>query len=403
VKTLDQTLKENRGIGPGFHMLRHALSLVILAHHCRIAVFGIHAGTTYAKGAALTAAAAVQLTRGQLVVELLRPALYALVGMFFALSGFLVVGSALRNTSLRVFFANRALRILPALSVEVTLSALVLGPLVTTVSLGDYFADHRFFRYFGNIVGQITYELPGVFDGNPWPQTVNANLWTLPAEFWCYLFMLVMMATGIILHRKRITIGIIAALAIVLLLTFYDPLRFSTRQDSTHFTSWYIVMMFCFGVLFLVNARRIPLHPVLFVAAAAGYYGLMLFDVLEPLSGVLLTYCMVYIGMMEFRFFDRLLPLDLSYGTYLYGFPITQATIFFVSPYLTDWSALSRYLVIQPVVIALTLLFSVLSWTYIEKPTLGLRKHFLRQPRPQKLAIKDPPAEAAPGLGARSE
>lgn len=48
----------------------------------------------------------------------LRPALFSLVGMFFALSGFLVTGSAFRNPKVKVFFANRALRILPALTVD---------------------------------------------------------------------------------------------------------------------------------------------------------------------------------------------------------------------------------------------------------------------------------------------
>jgi len=381
--TLDDALKANRGIGPGFHMLRHLLSIVILLHHCRVAVFGLAVGDTYEKGVALTGAAASHLTRGQSVVELLRPGLYALAGMFFALSGFLVVASAIRNSSIKVFFGNRFLRIAPALTIEVTLSALVFGPFFTSFSLDQYFSDYHFFRYFGNIVGHVTFELPGVFLNNPWPRMINANLWTLPAEFWCYLFMLIMMATGVLLHRKRLTIAIFASAVVAIGLAFYDPALFSIRQDTTHFTEWYIVMMFFFGVLFYINASRILLSRWLFLGAAAGYYTLTLMDQLGALSGLLLTYCMVYIGMQSFPWFDRLLKRDLSYGIYLYGFPITQAIVYLALPHMGGAPRILCFLVIFPLVLVLTGVFSTLSWDYIEKPALSLRKHILREPRPK--------------------
>ena len=89
---------------------------------------------------------------------------------------------------------------MPALFVEITLSALVLGPLLTTWLLRDYVADIRFWEYFGNIVGRIRFELPGVFESNPVAGVVNQNLWTLKPEFYCYILMAIMIAVGI-LHR----------------------------------------------------------------------------------------------------------------------------------------------------------------------------------------------------------
>ena len=382
-KTLEDVLNEHRGIGPGFHMLRHLLAVVILAHHCRVAVFGITAGGTHQKGIALTDAAVATLTRGQMLVELLRPGLFALVGMFFALSGFLVVASALRNSSIKVFFSNRFLRIIPALTVEVALSALVLGPLFTSFSLGQYFSDSEFYRYFGNIVGHVAFELPGVFSQNPWPNMVNANLWTLPAEFWCYFFMLGMMATGVLLHRKRLTVSILAAVALAVLLGFYDPAAFSVRHDTTHFTSWYIVMMFFFGALFYINSSVVVVSPILFIASAIGYYVLTLMNQLGALSGLLLTYCTVYVGVQSFPLFNKFLKKDLSYGIYLYGFPITQAVIDLSLPYTTGLSRVLYFMLIFLIVLVLTGLFSALSWEYIEKPALSLRKHVLRDPRPK--------------------
>jgi peptidoglycan/LPS O-acetylase OafA/YrhL len=77
---------------------------------------------------------------------------YSILPMFFALSGFLVSASALR-LPLREYILNRAFRIMPALGVDVALSALVLGPLFTTLALVEYFTSSGFFVYFFNIIG----------------------------------------------------------------------------------------------------------------------------------------------------------------------------------------------------------------------------------------------------------
>lgn len=338
-------------------------------------VVGPIANQTYEKGS-LTS----DLTSGQVVTELLRPGLFALIGVFFALSGFLIAGSALRNPDIRVFFANRALRILPALSVEVTLSALILGPVVTTMALSEYFAHPDFLRYFGNIVGLVYFTLPGVFDGNPWPSVVNGNLWTLPPEFWCYAFMLVLMMGGMLLRLRLLTGLITFGVLALTLLNIYDPVFFNIKANSTHFTSWYIVMLFFIGIIFYVNASYIVLHPAMFISCGIGYYTLTMVNQLGPLSGVFLTYCMVYIGMIRFPLFDRAMKSDLSYGIYLYGWPISQAVIFFALPLLVGASNSLKVAVIFPVVLVLTCAFAAASWKLIEKPALSLRKLLLRVP-----------------------
>ncbi len=358
-------------------MLRHALSFIILAHHCQVAIFiKTQDQMVYPRGAAINLAAR-HLTHGQLAVELARPGLFCLVGMFFALSGFLVAGSALRSSTIRSFFANRALRILPALTVETTLCALLLGPLVTSMNLPHYFENHQFYRYFGNILGQITFTLPGVFTRNPWQGIVNVNLWTLPAELWCYIFMLVMMGTGLLKKQKIVSLAILAALIIATVLTHLYPGNISVRESWIHFTPWFIVLLFMFGVLLFMNARFIPLHPLLLAAAVAGYWALMVFDILGPLAGLLLAYITVSIGMMSFPLFDKRVKVDVSYGTYLYGFPITQAAIYFLAPHLGFVHGPLQFVIIFPIVLAATVLFSTLSWHFIEKPTLGLRKYFV--------------------------
>ena len=148
IRWLDQALAANKGVGPGFHFLRHALAIVILAHHCRVAVFGLglNAGVAgYVKGAPFYRQLAAHLSPGLLFIELSRPALFALVGVFFALSGFLVYGSATRSRNIGSFFANRALRLLPALTVEVFLSGLILRAFGDRASARDIFSANLSF------------------------------------------------------------------------------------------------------------------------------------------------------------------------------------------------------------------------------------------------------------------
>jgi peptidoglycan/LPS O-acetylase OafA/YrhL len=54
----------------------------------------------------------------------------------------------------------------------------------------------QFFRYFGNIVGWITFSLPGVFASN-YSSVVNTNLWTLPSELDCYIITAALMMSGL--------------------------------------------------------------------------------------------------------------------------------------------------------------------------------------------------------------
>ncbi|ACB97439.1 acyltransferase family protein [Beijerinckia indica] len=372
--TLEETMNANKGIGPGFHLLRHVLAALILIYHCTIAVFGAHTNDYMGKGLLLAQKAGHDLTMPQLLMEVIRPTLYTLVGMFFALSGFLVTSSALRNGNIKVFFLNRAVRIIPALSVEITLSALILGPLVTNLPLGQYFSDPRFFRYFGNIAGFVTFTLPGVFTDNPWPNIVNLNLWTLPPEFWCYLLMLGLMISGLLSKQKLLTAGIIFAIFVATALDIFDHHTFTIKENNTRFTVWYIVMMFFIGMLFCVNAKHVILNVWLALGCALGFYVLTLSDSFGPLSGLLLTYLTAYIGMIRFPLFDRILKEDLSYGIYLYGFPLTQVTIFFLLPHLGFLPGGIRLAIITLISFCLTLIFASLSWKFIEKPALRLRK-----------------------------
>jgi len=370
---ITEAMRINKGLGPGFHFLRHALALVILIFHCRYMVtFGSDGGA-----AALVAdKSGGYLPRNFDLATLREPFTYALVGGFFALSGFLVTGSAFRNPDIRIFFANRLLRIVPALSVEVTLSALVLGPIVTTLPLASYFSDPQVLRYFGNIVGLVTYTLPGVYVDNPWSGIVNGNLWTLPPEFWCYAIMLVALTIGMKISPRLFLIGTALTLTIWTIVDIYDSAVFSIRFDRTHFVSPFIVLLFCVGACFYIIGDKISLSFPRFVVSGIIYYALIQTRILSPLCAIPLAYCTIYVGFRSFVWFDKLVSSDLSYGIYLYGWPISQAVVHFVLPSLREQPVFVRLLVIEFLSVVLTIMFALISWRLIEKPFLRLKKYF---------------------------
>jgi len=125
--------------------------------------------------------------------------------IFFTISGYLVSQSWARDPSLPRFLARRALRIFPALAVCTLLSVLVLGPLLTTLPLADYFASPHTVGYLRNIALYIGYYLPGVFEHNRVANAVNGSLWSLPVEFAMYL---VIAAVGVLRASRWVVLAL---------------------------------------------------------------------------------------------------------------------------------------------------------------------------------------------------
>src|SRR5215207_8588173 len=119
------------------------------------------------------------------------------VNVFFILSGLMVAGSLDRAPSLTSFVLARILRILPGLAICVLLTAFLIGPLVSTLSLTAYFSNTQTYTYPAQTLtlAKISGLLPGVFDGNPHPG-VNIPLWTLKYEVLCYGLLALLAAMG---------------------------------------------------------------------------------------------------------------------------------------------------------------------------------------------------------------
>ena len=352
-RTFGSILGERKGEGPGFAILRVGLAVGIFLMHSRM--LSTAGSVVPIVGPAVDGHAAWSGP--------MRPVYVVLVPAFFALSGFLVTGSALRLRNTGTFLTFRVLRILPALFVEVTLCAIVLGSAFTTLPLRSYFTHYGFWRYFGNIVGIITFYLPGVFLQNRM-SIVNANLWTLPSEFDCYFITAILMATGLFYKIKTVT-GVVVVVSIV-----FAVLNAANGFAAAPFqyTSLTITYYFFIGMAFFYWKSRIPARWSLFIAAVALSYAFLYSQRTIFIAPIFVVYCVVFLGVAALPEIGALKTRDYSYGIYLYGFPITQGLV------AAFPGLVGHKVIVSLAALTLTTLFAATSWKYVEKPTLALKK-----------------------------
>jgi len=357
--TIEQRMAQCGGFGPGFDFVRIVLAFAVLFWH------------------------AVAITTGSSDLAkdtVIWPFAFAILPMFFALSGFLVTGSALR-LPLKEYVLNRSFRIVPALGVDIFFCALVLGPAITVIALSAYFTDSLFFLYFANILGWIHYELPGVFLGNPLAGIVNGALWTVPYEIACYVIMSAMIWLGII-RRWHYVLGsvlVITGIAILLhLLGFRTGYAMADKLLDFALFSKGASLVPCFlaGSALYLMQRFMPFSGRIAGLVVAGLVLCGLFapsswfasPIFIALTVLPLSYLVVWLGLLDLPkipFFDR---GDYSYGVYLYHFPILQLLQMLFGFAL--WWHLALWAIV-PVT-----LFAMFSWHSIEKPVLKQRKRF---------------------------
>lgn len=348
--TLGAGLRLHGGVGPGFDALRLVLAASILCWHSVLTSYG---------GA----------TEDAVWASPLSAPLVALMPMFFALSGFLVMGSFERSSDLRAFLGLRALRIVPALATEILISALLLGTALTTRPLAAYFTDPLFLKYFGSLVGKVSYALPGVFADNPDPGRVNVSLWTIAPELSCYCYLGLQMA----LRLRRF--GVTAAAGLLLVANVVADLAGPAAQPDGVVLARYLVVAFaCGNLLYLWRDHVLLGRWTGLVAFAVGLATIKQPALVYP-ALLCLAYAVVAAGCSRIPVPYPFSTGDYSYGIYLYAFPIQQMFAhFFPAARHFYWNILFC--------LPAACLVAFASWWLVERPALR-GKALLRRLDPQ--------------------
>jgi len=339
-------LADTKGRPSGFDYLRIGLALAVIAMHGALTTGG-------------------QVADDGLWVTPLRPVMRAILPMFFSLSGFLVAGSLERCRTLMSFLGLRIIRIYPALTVEVLLSAFIIGLSITTVPAKTYLESSEFHLYLLNMMGDIHYLLPGVFTNNPFPRIVNAQLWTVPYELGCYITIAGLALCGVV---RRPYLAPAAAAGICVLHLGYRLIKHHghTLYMVGGIPGPLLIVSFLVGVSLYLYRERVSWDGRLSGVAAVASTLLAFVTGGEYLAVILLGYVTVWLGLTNYRRLPIIRGADLSYGVYLYGFVIQQLFAFLFPQFRYWWASIL-------VSIPCSLLFAAASWTLIEKPALKLR------------------------------
>jgi peptidoglycan/LPS O-acetylase OafA/YrhL len=284
------------------------------------------------------------------------------VHLFFVLSGVMVAGSLERSPTLVDYARRRALRILPGLAACALVTAFLLGPLVTSRSLASYLADPATYRYPLHVLTlvDVNAPLPGVFTTHVVPR-VNSPLWTLKYEVLCYGALGLAALLG--LWRRGAGLVLVAAgtLGALILLGGHDRPSGELPASANLVRFW---SCFFLGALAYRLRERLPLS-----FAALGGLTLLYALALDTRLELTLTLGLTAYGALVLA----TLPLgalrrwtnrtDVSYGTYIYGWPVSQLLLH-LWPGLSAWS-----LALASIPLAMGL--GLLSWTLIERPALA--------------------------------
>jgi peptidoglycan/LPS O-acetylase OafA/YrhL len=328
--------------------------------------------------------------------------------IFFSISGYLITASWSRTKSPVSYFAARSLRIFPALILVVLVCMFVVGPLVTVLPMGQYFGGFpttldqirdlpdasNVWTYLGNIILRPQYELPGVWGDHPYPNAVNGSLWTLPAEFFCYL-----LVPLVFLVPKVARIPVIALLlAASVWYSMTPPMDSAVIWHSRISDNALMWVFFAAGaILRLLAERGMKFRTDVAVGLLAVY--LVIAGTLPQhttkIAWIFLPYIVLTVGLASTPYVRRASRYgDLSYGLYLWAFPVQQVVI--------DLWGVQRMSVNLVVVTAITALLALASWHLVEHPSLKLKDRIVRRfarPRPQPAPaagtpVKEPAARS---------
>ena len=280
------------------------------------------------------------------------------VNSFFFISGLLITASWLRSKSVPDYFMKRVLRIYPGFIVATGFSA----ALIWTFCPAFRAAVVHPLDWFGWLLKDwlllTTKSLtqPGVFARNPFPVLANASLWTIPVEFTCYLFVLLVGLFGLLKRRRLILMAAALGYEIYVGGLFYG--------NDQYNQCW---ICFVAGVVAWLWQGRIPFSKCIAGGCLVGLLGASQFrpwfSILFPVLG---GYCILWLAygptLLLSNWADK---MDLSYGAYLYAFPVQQM--------LAMNAAFRRPLVIFLLATPVTLLCAWLSWTLVEKRFLAMK------------------------------
>ncbi|WP_298214171.1 acyltransferase [Acidovorax sp.] len=336
----------------------------------------------------LAAALAVFVAHGDFLYRLHLPVPFAghslgsvAVYIFFFISGYLICQSWSREPDWFAFWIKRLMRIYPGLVVAVVFSVCIVGWSATVLTSADYWqAPGTWSHLANNAAGLATVQtLPGVFESNPFARAVNGSLWTIRYELAMY-FLLAFLAWGGGGRRW------VYPMAVCVLASLWGAARSGGWDAAIEAAGGGVADVFrwrdfCgFGVPFFMGSTMAAyaVRPQWWMGWVAGAMVVCAIYSSSVVAVQVAVWALVVFG--TFHVAHARNPgqrsrargqTDLSYGIYIYAFPIQQAATEFC---LREGWPLSVCMLVS---LGFILMLAALSWHCVERPCIQAAHRYL--------------------------
>lgn len=288
------------------------------------------------------------------------------VAGFFVISGYLITGSRMR-THFSEFLVHRIARIFPAFVVSLLVTVIVIAPvgywrvngsleayLTTPNTPLNYVVSNLFLRI-------PDYSIAGTPSSVPLVGTWNGSLWTLYYEFLCYLVVGVLALLPVV-KRSPVPIAVVFVLSVLAHANIGELARYFGPNVDVLFLAP-LLPYFLGGALVYVLRDTIPTGAV--VGIGAGILGVVAI-LLEPRWGGQAAAPFLTVAIL---WLSTVVPSpavlrthDISYGVYIYTFPLQQILVL-AGLHRTMW--LFMLLTLVAVTVPATA-----SWLLVERPIM---------------------------------
>lgn len=278
---------------------------------------------------------------------------------FFIISGFLILGSWHRQEDPIRFLMARVLRIYPGFLVAAIFCLFLVIPAYTEGGLLTGFPGVINLESIFRLAQLRLPEQGPVFVGSHYP-VVNGALWSISFEFKAYLVVLGMGVCGLLKSRK-VWMGVTSLLIILYLVHKSHVYDFGWR----FLTIRTLMCFFVGGAFFTVKDKIKYTGPWALVSLICLALGLSFTWFAEIAVALFLGYLIFFIAfrLRCLNFFNKM-P-DISYGVYLYAWPINKILLW----HFPEVSLVESVLIVS----VISALFGALSWYLVEKPALRLK------------------------------
>jgi peptidoglycan/LPS O-acetylase OafA/YrhL len=258
---------------------------------------------------------------------------------------------------------------------------------VTKLNLFDYLTNRWTFDYLWTIALDMKLFLPGVFESNALAKAVNGSLWSIPAECLMYLLTPPILIAASFFTGKRVILCAITIVVSIASLWFWY-FNHSTTQFVVLGTDLWVCLSvapyFWIGACFAVCGfdRFLNIY-----VAFMGLFALSIFatgaTLTEAMLMLVLPYACLSFGSGPNALHRHTRGIDISYGLFLWGFPVQQTLNHVFGTALGPWQMFFASLCI-------TAPIALLSWTFVEKPMLRLKTSAaFRLDRPSLAPVMD--------------